>query len=114
MSELKINLMRLPHSEGLPLPAYETAGAAGMDLRAAVAESSPVTLGPGERAAIPTGLALGLPASATRPPWTVCWKIFWSPLLKPKPPALTARCARPTKNATKMRWTNSSPHTRWL
>ena len=43
------------------MPAYETAGAAGMDLRAAVPESSPVTLGPGERAAIPTGLAIGLP-----------------------------------------------------
>ena len=54
-------MMRLPHSEGLPLPAYETAGAAGMDLRAAVPEGSPVTLAPGARAAIPTGLAIGLP-----------------------------------------------------
>ena len=40
-------VMRLPHAEGLPLPAYETSGAAGMDLRAAVAEDAPVTLRPG-------------------------------------------------------------------
>ena len=53
--------MRLSHSEGLPLPAYETAQAAGMDLRAAVPEGAPVTLAPGGRAAIPTGLAIGLP-----------------------------------------------------
>ncbi len=49
----------LPHGEGLPLPAYETAGAAGMDLRAALTE--PMTLGPGERAAVPTGLAMAVP-----------------------------------------------------
>ena len=50
----------LPHGEGLPLPEYETPAAAGLDLRAAVDE--PVTLAPGARAAIPTGLRLQLPA----------------------------------------------------
>lgn len=57
-----IPLMRLPHAEGLPLPAYETAGAAGMDMRAAVADSEPVTLKPGQRAMIPTGFAIAVPA----------------------------------------------------
>ena len=49
----------LPHGEGLPLPAYATAGAAGMDLCAAV--DAPVTLQPGERSLIPSGLAIALP-----------------------------------------------------
>jgi dUTP pyrophosphatase len=53
---------RLPHAEGLPLPAYETAGAAGMDLRAAVADEAPVTLRPGARDLIPTGLCMAVPA----------------------------------------------------
>ena len=57
-----IRLKRLPHSEGLPLPAYETDGSAGMDLRAAVAEDAPVVLQPGGRALIPTGLTIALPA----------------------------------------------------
>ena len=56
-----IPIVRLPHAEGLPLPAYETASAAGMDLRAAVADDEPVTLRPGSRAAVPTGLAMALP-----------------------------------------------------
>jgi dUTP pyrophosphatase len=56
---MKIRLRRLPHGKGLPLPAYASAGAAGMDLLAAVAE--PVTIPPGGRALIPTGLALALP-----------------------------------------------------
>uniref|UniRef100_A0A9E7ZIB3 Deoxyuridine 5'-triphosphate nucleotidohydrolase n=1 Tax=Bosea sp. NBC_00436 TaxID=2969620 RepID=A0A9E7ZIB3_9HYPH len=54
-----ILLQRLPHGADLPLPAYETAGAAGLDLRAALAEN--LTLVPGERALIPTGLAMQLP-----------------------------------------------------
>lgn len=57
-----IEVVRLAHAEGLPLPAYETSHAAGMDLRAAVAESAPLTLRPGERAAVPTGLAMAIPA----------------------------------------------------
>ena len=54
-------IMRLAHAEGLPLPAYETAGAAGMDLRAAVPEHEPIVLRPGARIAAPTGFAYGLP-----------------------------------------------------
>jgi len=56
---VKIRIRRLPHGEGLPLPAYATAGAAGMDLLAAVREA--VTVPPGGRALIPTGLMLALP-----------------------------------------------------
>jgi dUTP pyrophosphatase len=54
-----IRVRRLPHGEGLPLPAYATAGAAGMDLLAAV--TTPVTVDPGKRALIPTGLTIALP-----------------------------------------------------
>jgi dUTP pyrophosphatase len=54
-----LKLIRLPHAAGLPLPAYQTAGAAGIDLMAAL--TSPVILGPNERAAIPTGLVLEIP-----------------------------------------------------
>ena len=56
-----IRVVPLPHFEGLALPAYETADAAGMDLRAAVEDSAPVTLAPGYRAMIPTGLTIALP-----------------------------------------------------
>ncbi len=51
----------LPHGEGLPLPAYETEQAAGMDLAAAVPETAPMVLAPGKRALVPTGLTLELP-----------------------------------------------------
>jgi dUTP pyrophosphatase len=54
-----IQVRRLPHGEGLPLPGYATTGAAGMDLLAAV--DAPVTIDPGKRALIPTGLAIALP-----------------------------------------------------
>ena len=50
---------RLPHAEGLPLPSYATAGAAGMDLVAAIRH--PISVQPGERALIPTGLTIALP-----------------------------------------------------
>lgn len=56
-----IKVRRLPHNADLPLPAYETEQSAGMDLRAAVADDAPVTLGPGQRGLIPTGLAIALP-----------------------------------------------------
>ena len=56
-----IKITRLAHNADLPLPAYETALAAGMDLRAAVAEDEPIVLRPMERAMIPTGLAMALP-----------------------------------------------------
>ena len=55
-----VRVERLPHSEGLPLPAYETSGSAGMDLRAAVAEETPTILAPGARALVPTGLKIAL------------------------------------------------------
>ena len=58
MTTLRIS--RLPHAEGLALPAYETGGSAGMDLRAAVPEDAPVTLAPGARALVPTGLRIAL------------------------------------------------------
>ena len=56
-----VPITRLPHAEGLPLPAYETAQAAGMDLRAAVPEDTPLVLRPGDRYAVSTGLAFALP-----------------------------------------------------
>lgn len=57
-----VPITRLPHGEGIPLPAYETSQAAGMDLRAAVPEDEPFILRPGDRHAVPTGLAFALPA----------------------------------------------------
>jgi dUTP pyrophosphatase len=59
---ITVSVAPLPHFEGLALPAYETAEAAGMDLRAAVDSSAPITLAPGERAMIPTGLTIALPS----------------------------------------------------
>ena len=56
-----IQFTALPHFEGLALPSYETPHAAGMDLRAAVAEDAPMTLAPGARAMIPTGITMALP-----------------------------------------------------
>ncbi|UIJ71582.1 dUTP diphosphatase [Aurantimonas sp. HBX-1] len=55
-----IGVSRLPHGAGAPLPAFATAGAAGADIRAALAE--PLTLMPGGRAMVPTGLAFEIPA----------------------------------------------------
>ena len=55
-----LRIQRLPHAEGLALPAYETSGSAGMDLRAAVPDDAPVTLEPGARALVPTGLKIAL------------------------------------------------------
>lgn len=57
----KLNLKRLPHGEGLDLPAYETAGAAGMDLRAAVMDTEPMVIMPGARALVPTGFIMEIP-----------------------------------------------------
>ena len=55
-----VRVRRLPHNQDLPLPIYATEGAAGMDLLAAVAE--PVSIAPGQRTLLPTGLAIALPA----------------------------------------------------
>ncbi len=57
--DVKVCISVDPEGEGLELPAYATAGAAGMDLRAAVAEE--MTLGPGERALVPTGIRIAVP-----------------------------------------------------
>jgi dUTP pyrophosphatase len=54
-----IDVVRLPHGEGLPLPSYATEGAAGMDLLAAV--MSPVVIPPGGRMLVPTGLRIAIP-----------------------------------------------------
>jgi dUTP pyrophosphatase len=56
-----VSVQRLPHAQGLPLPRYETGGAAGMDLTAALPEGEPMVLQPGARALVPTGLAIALP-----------------------------------------------------
>jgi dUTP pyrophosphatase len=60
-ADVVVEVKRLPHAEGLALPAYQTEHAAGLDLVAAVAEDAPLTLKPGERALVPTGLAIALP-----------------------------------------------------
>jgi len=57
----QIRVKRLPHGEGLALPRYETDLAAGADIRAALPQDAPVTLAPGERFMVPTGLAIALP-----------------------------------------------------
>ena len=61
-SSPSIGIVRLPHANGLALPSYETSGAAGMDLRAAVPDDRPLILLPGKRALVPTGLVLEIPA----------------------------------------------------
>jgi len=57
----RVSIRRLPHAGGLPLPAYATAGSAGLDLTCALPEDAPVTLVPTAFAAIPTGFAFALP-----------------------------------------------------
>jgi dUTP pyrophosphatase len=59
---VKVNVQRLAHARGLPLPAYQSRAAAGMDLMAAVSDTAPVTLLPGQRVLVPTGLMFELPA----------------------------------------------------
>ena len=61
MITVDVAVKTLPHFEGLPLPAYETDGAAGMDVRAAVPDGEPLSLKPGERAMVPTGLSVAIP-----------------------------------------------------
>jgi len=58
---IKIDIRQLPHGEGLALPAYQSAHAAGFDLLAAVPEDAPMILAPGKHALIPTGLTIALP-----------------------------------------------------
>ena len=59
---LQVRVVRLPHAADLPLPQYQSAQAAGLDLLAAVPADAPVELAPGARAMIPTGVAIALPA----------------------------------------------------
>ena len=61
MKSVKIEIVRLPHGAGLPLPAYQSADAAGLDLMAAVPADAPVVIAPGARAQIPTGISIALP-----------------------------------------------------
>jgi len=58
---VKVDIRQLPHGEGLALPAYQSAHAAGLDLLAAVPADSPLILVPGQRALVPTGLTIALP-----------------------------------------------------
>jgi len=59
VTPIEVPVQRLPHGAGLPLPAYATEDAAGLDLLAAVAE--PVELAPGTRRLVPTGISIALP-----------------------------------------------------
>jgi dUTP pyrophosphatase len=59
---IEVRVMRLPHAADLPLPAYQSEQAAGLDLVAALPADAPVSIAPGERAMIPTGIAIALPA----------------------------------------------------
>jgi dUTP diphosphatase len=61
MSKVEVHVTRLPHGADLPLPAYQSEHAAGLDLLAAVPADAPIVIAPGRWAAVPTGLALALP-----------------------------------------------------
>lgn len=61
MNDINVRILRLAHGEGIELPGYATSGSAGMDVRAAVPEGEPMTLKPGERAMVPTGLSFAIP-----------------------------------------------------
>ena len=60
-SAITVEIQRLPHAEGLALPAYQTAHAAGLDLLAAVPDDKPLIMQPGARALVPTGLTIAVP-----------------------------------------------------
>jgi dUTP pyrophosphatase len=61
---VEVRVLRLPHGADLPLPAYQSALAAGLDLLAAVPAQTPVTIAPGGRAMIPTGIAIAMPGGS--------------------------------------------------
>jgi dUTP pyrophosphatase len=61
MSDITVSLMRLPHGADLPLPAYQSDAASGLDLLAAVPADAPLSIAPGRYAAVPTGIAIALP-----------------------------------------------------
>jgi dUTP pyrophosphatase len=58
---IRVEIQQLPHGEGLALPAYQSAHAAGLDLLAAVPEDAPIILAPGSHVLVPTGLVIALP-----------------------------------------------------
>ena len=62
--QIEVRVLRLPHGADLPLPDYQSALAAGLDLVAAVPADAPVEIAPGARAIIPTGIAIALPAGS--------------------------------------------------
>jgi len=61
MTNITVAVRPLPHFDGLDLPAYETLGAAGMDVRAAIPDGQPIVLEPGQREMVPTGLSVAIP-----------------------------------------------------
>ena len=61
MMEVDLHIRRLPNGDGLTLPSYQSDGAAGLDLLAAVPEAAPMTLAPGARCLVPCGIAIALP-----------------------------------------------------
>ena len=61
MSSVDVRIMRLPHGADLPLPSYQSEHAAGLDLLAELPADAPLTLAPGARALVPTGVAIALP-----------------------------------------------------
>ena len=72
-----VAIKQLPHAEGLPLPAYQSAQGAGLDLAAAISAGDGITLKPGGRALVPTGLMLDLPAGyegQVRPRSGLAWR----------------------------------------
>lgn len=60
-TQIEVRIVRLPHARDLPLPQYQSALAAGLDLMAAVPADAPIEIPPGGRAVIPTGVAIALP-----------------------------------------------------
>ena len=85
MMRPKLGLKRLPHGEGLPLPGYQSADAAGFDLPAAIPEGAPIVLAPGARMLVPTGFAFMLEAGfeGTREPWDAFWGQRYAELVDP-------------------------------
>ncbi len=61
MTDVEVQILRLPHGADLPLPSYQSVHAAGLDLLAAVPAATPMTLAPGERGLVPCGIAIALP-----------------------------------------------------
>jgi dUTP pyrophosphatase len=61
VTQAEVRFLRLPHGAGLPLPSYQSASAAGLDVHAAVPADAPLTIAPGEWKAVETGFAMALP-----------------------------------------------------